>query len=51
MRFIRVDFPDPDGPMTATYSFFWICTLHAAERPHELGAHVVLARQLVRQDG
>ncbi len=22
MMFINVDFPDPDGPMIATYSFF-----------------------------
>src|SRR2546422_6701221 len=27
IRFIRVDLPDPDGPMTATYSFFLICRL------------------------
>src|SRR5216684_315092 len=27
IRFMRVDLPDPDGPMTATYSFFLICTL------------------------
>jgi len=27
-RFINVDFPEPDGPMTATYSFLriWILT-------------------------
>src|SRR5205814_3211887 len=27
MRFISVDLPDPDGPITATYSFLRICTL------------------------
>src|SRR5216110_940374 len=27
MRFMSVDLPDPDGPMTATYSFLWIWTL------------------------
>jgi hypothetical protein len=24
IRFISVDFPDPDGPMIATYSFGWM---------------------------
>ncbi len=24
MRFMRVDLPEPEGPMTATYSPFWI---------------------------
>ncbi len=24
MRFMSVDFPEPDGPMIATYSFRWI---------------------------
>ena len=27
MRFISVDLPEPDGPMTATYSPFWISKL------------------------
>jgi len=27
IRFMSVDLPDPDGPMTATYSFLRICRL------------------------
>src|SRR5438034_5630600 len=27
IRFMSVDLPDPDGPITATYSFFLICRL------------------------
>ena len=27
MRFMRVDLPEPEGPMTATYSPFWISKL------------------------
>ena len=27
MRFMRVDLPEPDGPITATYSPFWISKL------------------------
>src|SRR2546430_6062346 len=31
IRFMSVDLPDPDGPMTATYSFFLICRLTRSE--------------------
>ena len=27
MRFMRVDLPEPEGPMTATYSPFWMAKL------------------------
>src|SRR5213078_3826579 len=44
IRFMSVDLPDPDGPMTATYSFFKLT------RAYDMGGEVVRARELVRQD-
>ena len=50
MRFMSVDFPDPDGPMMATYSLRRIATSTPAKRAHDLAAHVVLARQAAGDD-
>src|SRR5213596_27651 len=44
-RFMRVDLPDPDGPMTATYSFLRICRL-TPQGAHHFAPHVVIPGEL-----
>ncbi len=39
--FIRVDFPEPDGPMIARYSFLWMSSETPAQGVDRLLAHLV----------
>ena len=48
--FISVDLPEPDGPMIATYSPRCTVMIDAAQRVNHLGAHLVVALQVVGLD-
>ena len=51
MRFIRVDLPEPDGPMMATYSLLLDAQVDAAQGVDLLfGAHVVGAPEVLDDD-
>ena len=51
MRFIRVDLPEPEGPMMATYSFALNAEIDAAQGMYLLfRAHVVGLPQVFGRD-
>ena len=50
IRFMRVDLPEPDGPMMATNSFRRMVTSTPAEGVHDLAPHVVVALEVPGDD-
>ena len=50
IRFISVDFPEPEGPMIARYSPFLTSKRHVAERVQLFDAHLVCLPDVVHRD-